>query len=173
MIMCPYCGTKNRPGALFCEDCAQPLYEDPASLTLPTKQIDLVTSEISAKSTWGTARFNEESSVLIHIRDAVEPIHLQPHGKLVLGRADATSTTKPDLDLTPYGALEKGVSRAHAAIYRSEETLTLVDLGSANGTHLNGQRLIPQQPRVLRDGDEIRFGKLVAHIYFKNSVSTI
>jgi pSer/pThr/pTyr-binding forkhead associated (FHA) protein len=85
----------------------------------------------------------------------------------VLGRSDNTSTQKPDLDLTPYGALEKGVSRIHAAIERSEDTLTLIDMGSANGTHLNGQRLIPDQPRVLRDGDEIRLGKLVAHVYFK------
>ncbi|MCS7071755.1 MAG: FHA domain-containing protein, partial [Anaerolinea sp.] len=62
---------------------------------------------------------------------------------------------------------EKGVSRLHAAICRQDETLTIVDMGSSNGTHLNGQRLIPDQPRVLRDGDEIRLGKLVAHIYFK------
>jgi pSer/pThr/pTyr-binding forkhead associated (FHA) protein len=86
---------------------------------------------------------------------------------MILGRADSSSTQVPDLDLTPYGALEKGVSRMHAAIHRSEDTLTLVDMGSVNGTHLNGQRLIPEQPRVLRDGDEIRLGKLVAHIYFK------
>jgi pSer/pThr/pTyr-binding forkhead associated (FHA) protein len=52
-------------------------------------------------------------------------------------------------------------------IRRGEDTLTLVDLGSTNGTHLNGQRLIPNQPRVLRDGDEVRLGKLVFHIFFK------
>ena len=50
---------------------------------------------------------------------------------------------------------------------RSEGTLTIVDMGSSNGTHLNGQKLMPHQPRVLRDGDEIRFGKLIAKIYFK------
>jgi hypothetical protein len=32
---------------------------------------------------------------------------------------------------------------------------------------LNGQRLIADQPRILRDGDEIRLGKLIAHVYFK------
>ncbi len=103
----------------------------------------------------------------MHIRDATDPITFQPPTQTVLGRADTTSTQKPDLDLTPYGALEKGVSRIHAAIFRNDDTLTLVDKGSANGTHLNGQRLVPDQPRVLRDGDEIRLGKLIAHIYFK------
>jgi pSer/pThr/pTyr-binding forkhead associated (FHA) protein len=59
------------------------------------------------------------------------------------------------------------VSRVHAAIERSEDTLTLIDMRSSNGTLLNGQKLVPDQPRVLRDGDEVRLGKLVAHIYFK------
>jgi pSer/pThr/pTyr-binding forkhead associated (FHA) protein len=67
----------------------------------------------------------------------------------------------------PFGGADQGVSRRHAEIRRGEDTLTLVDLGSTNGTHLNGQRLIPHQPRVLRDGDEIRMGKLVFHIFFK------
>lgn len=104
---------------------------------------------------------------MIQIRDTTEPITLKPATRTVLGRHDDTSSSNPDVDLTPFGALEKGVSRRHATIERSEDTLTLIDEGSSNGTFLNGQKLIPDQPRVLRDGDEIRFGKLVAHIYFK------
>ncbi|MFC1960719.1 FHA domain-containing protein [Chloroflexota bacterium] len=119
------------------------------------------------KATWGTARFNREASIIIHIRDAAEPIVLQPRQETVFGRLDPSSDIKPDLDLTSYGALEKGISRIHSAVRRGEDTLTLVDLGSVNGTFLNGQRLTPNQPRVLRDGDEIRLGQLVIHIYFK------
>ena len=171
MMKCPYCGEQFRPGALYCDECGQPLLDDPNSMTLPTKQIELVTSEINSKATWGTARFAEDAVIMVHIRDVTEPIQIVPKTRVVIGRADSSTPNKPDLDLTSYGAMEKGVSRNHAAIYRSEDTLTLVDLGSANGTHLNGQRLIPEQPRVLRDGDEIRFGKLVVHIYFKTSVS--
>ncbi len=169
MRQCPYCGTSNRAGAYFCDDCGQPLHQDAASATLPTRQIDLVTSEFSSKARWGTAHFAEDALVLFHIRDVPEPIAVQPHDRLLIGRADAHSDIQPDLDLTPYGAMEKGVSRSHAMLFRTEDTLTIIDLGSANGTHLNGQRLVPEQPRVLRDGDEIRFGKLVAHIYFKTS----
>jgi len=166
-IVCPYCGYQNRPGILFCEECGKNLQADAANATLPTRKIDDGAKELAAKATWGTARFNPSSSILIHVRDNAEPIILQPARRTIIGRSDTTSTQKPDLDLTPFGALEKGVSRIHAAIERSEDTLTIVDMGSSNGTHLNGQRLIPDQPRVLRDGDEIRFGKLVAHIYFK------
>jgi hypothetical protein len=166
MKVCPYCAHANREGLLFCEDCGQSLTIG-SPTALPTRQLDQSGSTVAAKATWGTARFGHDASIIIHIRDAAEPIVLQPAKQMILGRADANSTQTPDLDLTPYGALEKGVSRIHAAIHRSEDTLTLVDMGSINGTHLNGQRLIPEQPRVLRDGDEIRLGKLVAHIYFK------
>ena len=166
MKVCPYCAHTNREGVLFCEDCGQSLTTG-SPATLPTRQLEQPAANLAAKATWGTARFGQDASIIIHIRDASEPIVLQPSKQMVLGRADSNSTQIPDLDLTPYGALEKGVSRIHAAIHRSDDTLTLVDMGSVNGTHLNGQRLIPDQPRVLRDGDEIRLGKLVAHIYFK------
>ena len=167
MIKCPYCGTPNREGVMFCEECGQPLNANVPSSVLPTRQLEQSSNSLAAKATWGTARFGQDASIVIHIRDATEPIVLQPNKKTILGRSDVGSPQKPDFDLTPFGALEKGVSRMHAAINRSDDTLTLVDLGSANGTHLNGQRLVPEQPRILRDGDEIRLGKLVAHIYFK------
>jgi pSer/pThr/pTyr-binding forkhead associated (FHA) protein len=166
MKICPSCAHVNREGFLYCEDCGQSL-EHEAGTTLPTRQLDGGTDVSAAHATWGTARFDHDASIILHVRDATDPIMFQPPAQTILGRADVTSVQKPDLDLTPYGALEKGVSRVHAVIFRSDDTLTLIDKGSANGTHLNGQRLVPDQPRVLRDGDEIRLGKLVAHIYFK------
>ena len=168
MKTCPYCGYRNRPGSLFCEDCAQPLH-DVRLMTLQTRKIEDDESDMLGQSTWGTASFEAHTVVILHVRDAAEPVRLQPAGEqITIGRIDASNPIHPDLDLTPYGAMENGVSRLHAAIARSEDTLTLVDLGSSNGTYLNGQRLAPQTPRVLRDGDEIRFGRLVAHIYFQD-----
>lgn len=166
MQSCPYCGFENREGTLFCEECGQTLFGDTAGVTA-TRQLQNVPDELGMKATWGTARFNQEASIILHIRDAAEPIVLQPRKETILGRLDPTSQTKPDLDLTPFGALEKGISRMHVSIRRGEDTLTLVDLGSVNGTYLNGQRLTPDQPRVLRDGDEIRLGQMVIHVYFK------
>jgi len=107
------------------------------------------------------------------IRDADEPLHLKPETRVLFGRVDNSGIQKPDIDLTPFGALEKGVSRIHCAIYRDDLTLTIVDMGSANGTHLNGQRLTPEVPRVLRDGDEIQLGKLVTYLYFKSTSANI
>jgi pSer/pThr/pTyr-binding forkhead associated (FHA) protein len=68
---------------------------------------------------------------------------------LVIGRSGA------DLDVD-----DRGVSRAHARISRGAEGgWTLTDLGSTNGTFLNGVRV---RSAVLRDGDEIRIGAATA-----------
>lgn len=169
MITCPYCGYKEREGVLFCEECGQSL-QKPIEQTItitPTRRLEDSPQNVGIKATWGTARFGQDAFIIIHVRDAPDPIVTRPTPQVILGRSDSSSLLKPDLDLTPYGALEKGVSRQHATICRNDDTLTVIDMGSANGTHLNGQRLIPNQPRVVRDGDEIRLGKLVAHIYFK------
>lgn len=166
MKTCPYCSHDNREGLLFCEECGQALDEEIVQPTMPTRRFDDSLPEFSAKATWGSASIAKTASVVIHFRDISEPLTVELTDRIVFGRSDASSPRQPDVDLTPFGALEKGVSRVHAAIERSDDVLTLVDMGSSNGTNLNGQRLVPDQPRVLRDGDEIRFGKLVAHLYF-------
>ena len=170
MKICPNCQFQNREGILFCEDCGQPLGDVPS---VATKQFSKAKLDMTGptNSTWGTARFGSQASLIVHIRDVANPVVLKPaerpNGEVVMGRMDITTKTSPDLDLTPFGAQEKGVSRVHATIRRNEESLLLIDLGSVNGTYLNGQRLSVDQPHVLRDGDEIRLGKLVLHVYFK------
>ncbi len=166
MIICTNCDHKNREGYLYCENCGFPLDTSVRDRT-STRQLERDDPVLSAKATWGTARLSVTSEIILHIDTAQEPVKLSTANRTVVGRQDATSNSFPDLDLIPFGGLEKGVSRVHAMIERSEDTLTLVDMGSSNGTFLNGQRLVSNQPRVLRDGDEIRFGKLVTRIYFK------
>jgi pSer/pThr/pTyr-binding forkhead associated (FHA) protein len=167
MIECKECHHLNRNGTLFCEECGKSLVGLPINATIPTRAIQADVDEASAKSTWGTAHVKQGTALVLRFLNDERPLIVPPTRKVVFGRLDAGSTVSPDIDLTPYGAIEKGVSRQHAVIEFSEDTLILLDAGSSNGTFLNGQRLLPNQPRVLRDGDEVRFGKLVAHIYFK------
>ncbi|GAB4478163.1 MAG: FHA domain-containing protein [Anaerolineae bacterium] len=166
MIKCPYCGHQNIEGTLFCDSCGFSLMGGPAE-EISTRQLEGEANQFSVKSGWGTATFQDANQIIIHVRDAPEPIILTPEAELLVGRKDPASGISPDLDLTPYGALEHGVSRIHVALRRGDDVLSIVDLDSANGTFLNGQRLAPYQPRLLRDGDEVRLGKLVMHIYFK------
>src|SRR3954453_3903585 len=66
--------------------------------------------------------------------------------QVVLGRA-------PECDIVVEGRL---ISRQHATISRMGATYTLEDLGSHNGTTINGQRV--SGPWTLRDGDQIELG---------------
>src|SRR5579883_2946815 len=52
------------------------------------------------------------------------------------------------------------VSRHHAEIRPQGQGYVLVDLGSTSGTYVNGERLIPQTPRVLRAGDTLQVGSI-------------
>lgn len=51
---------------------------------------------------------------------------------------------------------QKQVSRRHAAIHCTSTECQIVDLKSANGTRVNGQKLAPQAPVVLKRGDSIQ-----------------
>ncbi|MBP1602171.1 MAG: protein serine/threonine phosphatase with GAF(s) sensor(s) [Acidobacteria bacterium] len=85
--------------------------------------------------------------------------------RLLIRHQDGQAT---DLDLTDGSysigrsaendiVLEGGrVSRRHAKLQRAGDDYTIVDLGSHNGTFVNGLRL--QQPAVLKPGDEIGVG---------------
>src|SRR6202035_5239584 len=50
----------------------------------------------------------------------------------------------------------QSVSAHHAMIRRSRGSYYIRDLGSTNGTFLNGHRIESEQP--LKPGDELRFG---------------
>lgn len=83
-----------------------------------------------------------------------------------LGRIDPKQGVYPDVDLTNDLAMEYGVSREHACIFRRGNTIELEDLGSTNGTMLNGARLAPYLPVPLRDGDQLQLGKLLIEVSF-------
>ena len=56
---------------------------------------------------------------------------------------------------------EPTMSRAHAAIGFDGAHFFVQDLGSTNGTRVNGNR---EQKALLRDGDEVQLGKLALAI---------
>lgn len=155
---------------MVCDDCGFPIVkivttaltdEEPASASVPA-----VISEPSATHI-GTVILSETSDVSLEVVGFAERIAIAPNHRTVLGRSETNGSNVPDIDLTPFGAFEKGVSRTHAALIRQDSTLTLLDLGSSNGTLINGRRISANQPRVVQDGDEITFGQLVARVYFK------
>jgi sigma-B regulation protein RsbU (phosphoserine phosphatase) len=68
--------------------------------------------------------------------------------RTVIGRAEESHVRIPD----------RSLSRSHAEIHQRDGASYLVDLGSTNGTYLNGVRL--ERERPLRDGDVIVLGEV-------------
>jgi len=54
------------------------------------------------------------------------------------------------------------LSRRHARIFSEDGAVYVADLGSKNGTRVNGDA-VAQQPALLRDGDEVSFGASLAY----------
>ncbi len=54
---------------------------------------------------------------------------------------------------------ERPISRVHARIERRSQGYLLIDLGSKNGTHVNGQEV--KEPYPLQDGDEVQIAMCV------------
>ncbi len=74
------------------------------------------------------------------------PVRLDVGRIFVLGRS-------PDCDMPVYS---ERASRRHAHVYWEKSGYVLVDLGSTNGTFVNGQRVAGKH--VLRPGDQILVG---------------
>jgi hypothetical protein len=109
-------------------------------------------------------------SLTLWITGQDQPVvmELMPGQPIILGRGDESADIELLVDLTPYNACKLGVSRKHAAIdYRDDlGVVQVMDLSSTNGTYLNGQRLIPYVSRPLREGDEIRLGRLRVEVLY-------
>ena len=56
------------------------------------------------------------------------------------------------------------VSRSHAEVRLSGETVTVVDLNSLNGTRINNETVEPRDPRETKPGDLIEFGSVLLRL---------
>jgi FHA domain len=161
-LVCRTCGLVYLPGTTLCARCGRCLTDDYE--TFPV-DFELLAEEYM-KRQQGKA-FLPERDALSFIVDG-EPLTVPPLKSAIIGRVNGDEeTTPPDIDLTPFKAAQKGVSRYHASIKRNGPMLYLTDLQSRNGTWLNGKRLVGTEERLLRDGDTVRLGRLLALIRFR------
>jgi hypothetical protein len=167
--ICSNCGTANPPDRMTCSECGEQL--DP-TLMLPVEaQLteDFGDKEIGQNvPRWGDSRFTDDTVLQLRIIEPEQTLVLDIHagGSVVLGRGTATQETVTRMDLSPFGAHSKGVSRNHARLELKNYSLYLTDLNSTNWTYLNGLRLAAKQPRIVRDGDFVDLGQLKCQVLF-------
>jgi pSer/pThr/pTyr-binding forkhead associated (FHA) protein len=102
--------------------------------------------------------------LVLHLYQHHAFIRLEENKDYSLGRINEGQSVFPDIDLSAYDGYRNGVSRVHASIQISARRINVVDLGSSNGTFLNGRRLTPQVPYALADGDILILGKLETRV---------
>jgi len=168
MIKCPSCHKSHPENTLFCDECGAYLVlegdkrTDPLTVD-PSNWVDREATMVGAPTT-GT---DQSLTLGILIVDLNRELEFPLSKELSIGRLDAASATFPDVDLTSYGGLEKGISRRHAKIMRRENEVYIEDMGSVNNTFLNGQRLTPYLQYPLSSGDEVQLGKLLLRVRFR------
>lgn len=169
-VFCHFCGRINRVGEVMCHACGR--------LLDLSQQIDQSTRILrqTGELAYSDEFFGDDFVLSLKVRGSSEAdqqnvYEIRPQDadrEVTIGRSAYGSEVAPDIDLSEHNAEGRGVSRIHLSLRYDpgEHVLHVADLGSANGTFVNGQRLHRNESRVLRNGDELRLGKLVMNVKF-------
>ncbi len=165
-VNCLHCGKTNQRHEVFCYSCGQLL--EPVKGAFDTRVLSEPTS-----TPLDSEHFGPDSVLVLRVRGSTENFEARPQKsdhEIIIGRSTKGSVLAPDIDLTNRQASDLGVSRLHLSIKfdAEHEAVLVADLGSANGSFINGQRMMPKEVRVLRHGDELRLGKLVLLTSFRH-----
>jgi hypothetical protein len=162
MLNCPTCALPYREGTPVCSRCGALLLSD--SQTHVTDAYD-DQANASLNRLVGEVFLADTAPIVFEVGE--QQVTLPIAARIIVGRlGHSPDADPPDVDLNQFSAREKGVSRRHCAITRKGKLVYLSDLGSSNGTRLNGKRLFGEQARLLRAGDELELGRLKLRVRF-------
>jgi len=167
MVKCQNCQAKYPENTLFCDECGFYLLggdEEETALLAVSEVIWMEREET------GEALEEEVTSPLglrLTMPESGRDVGVPFTKEVNIGRLDPASASFPDVDLTRDGGLEKGVSRRHVKIIKQGGEVLIKDIGSINGTFLNGRKLKPYFPQVLKSGDVLQLGNLALRVSFR------
>ena len=95
---------------------------------------------------------------LVHVESGSEFALNNQKAELLIGRPDPVTGLLPEINLGPLDN-QRSLSRRHAKIVNEGGMLFLrEEVGTTNGTFINGERVPTGQARPLSLGDTLRFG---------------
>jgi hypothetical protein len=161
MKTCSVCSFANLDTDVFCRQCGLPLAVTVRDATekLPSPEL------LEPITTWGESSLTSSAGLILQVFETGDQIFLPPTDRIVIGRLSTPYEGAAFVDLTPFGSRAKSVSRRHALLEISHH-VQIMDLGSANGTFLHGNRVSTEHFSLVRSGDELRFGDFVTGLYF-------
>ena len=111
---------------------------------------EMPTPEAAAPAPTGPER-------LVHDETGTE-FFLSEGDETSIGRRDPVTGINPDIDLTPADT-QRSISRRHAKIFRRDGKYFIrEEIGTMNGTFINGERVETGTLVEFQPGDEVRFG---------------
>lgn len=146
-IVCSACGASNGLGSLFCEDCGARLKDENAA---PTP------APVQAAPAVAPAPVMVARPRLV-VNGSAKEYELDRE-VMLLGRNSPADGIFPEIDLTE---VDTGsyISRRHGRLTRQDAAFVYEDMGSSNGSFLNGNKLVPKVQVEMHDGDTLRLGR--------------
>lgn len=143
---CPQCGAELVPEANFCANCGSPVGEGESDVDRTTAAIDVGALDPTS-TVEGVPTLDVGTGMLIVVRGP------NAGARFLLDRDDTIVGRHPDCEIFLHDVT---VSRRHSEFQRGPDGFTLRDLGSLNGTYVNGERV---EERHLASGDEVQIGR--------------
>jgi hypothetical protein len=166
--ICPVCRHNNEPTARVCSNCGAALDEG-----IPGSTVTAISTEVPAGGPVldpGDLVDRERipvDGIAVYAAGTDKPVYVRVENELVLGRK-VNETVESLLDLTQLGGFQLGLSRRHAMIRRTGTGFELIDLASTNGTWLNNEPLVPNQPYPLSNGSQVRLGRMRLFLFYRS-----
>lgn len=146
---------------MYCTECGTRLVLVNTAPTMSIRRDQMHAEALATKPAVPEGPELESGAVIgLRVVSTGDVLPLVGRENYTLGRTIEGQAVVPDIDLSPYDAYELGVSRMHSEIRLASDGVTVLDLESANGTLVNGVRVDPMSPVVLRHGDVIQIGRL-------------
>lgn len=159
MTVCPNCESEIPLAARQCENCGAYIKSGHTTITHP----EPVESDMNAVADGISPR---PGMLALYVMGEEQPVLIRQQETVNIGRSTPVDREFPEVDLAPFQAHLRGVSRFHAQLIPTDEGYSLVDLDSTNGTWINETRLVANDPQPLNNGDMIRLGQFVMFAYF-------
>ena len=161
MIECPSCKSQHFVGTLYCSECGTRLVHVTPVPTLTISELESVEVADKTKPT-PTDGPDLRSGAIFGLRvvDSGDVLSLVGRTNYTIGRSNKGQAVIPDVDLATYEAYDHGVSRLHAEMRIQPDRIYVIDLDSANGTIVNGERLKSLEEKPVHHGDIIQLGRM-------------
>ncbi len=140
------------PGVAFCEDCGAALSDAPPSGAATSPPVHY---EAAPPVTTAPMSVQSNRPRLVHTSGREFPLEKDT---ILLGRRSPVDGIFPEVDLTDYDT-DSYISRRHGRITRNDAGYVYEDLGSSNGSWVNGNKLQAHIQQPLGEGNSLRLGK--------------